>query len=353
MIQLNELPNSDFFTQKGRCCICGKCFSFNDLCRITVSSKHGTHDIFSVSSIEYFHREYYNNSQNQGKARRIPSVYVDIKKRFPKKYRINAEYSTLCKEYIIKSIPFRKRGKFYCSKCAKERIDNIISLVDSFCQYCDSKHIGINDLSTLDTNDIIKETSGNYVQHVKTPYEAQLDAGKKAEDEVEFELRWLPSNCVTIKRDCLSDYQSECILIANRDFLDGIPQEIDHIVVSPSAVFVIETKNLSGHLTIDAEGNWKREKDGSVEGVRSPISQLNKHVKLLKSILGDIPFVKIVCIANSKTTIVNSANTDCHVVKYDLLSDYIESKTSELPQLIEVNEVVSKIQRHKIRLKSK
>lgn len=94
--------------------------------------------------------------------------------------------------------------------------------------------------------------------------------------------------------------------------------QFDFIVITGQHIYCIETKNLIGDIEIDNEGNFYRlfkNKYGKVvkkEGMYNPITQNERHIKLLKKILIDngiiktYPIKSLVVIANEKTVIDKS-----------------------------------------------
>ncbi len=60
---------------------------------------------------------------------------------------------------------------------------------------------------------------------------------------------------------------------------------IDHVVIGPTGVFILETKSYAGKVTCDEKGNWRRSKKGRRGEVIDPsrsISQLNSYSYTLK-----------------------------------------------------------------------
>lgn len=159
----------------------------------------------------------------------------------------------------------------------------------------------------LKRNSILKRTEREQVKK----------AGIAGEQDVEYALKWLPEEYYTVERN------EEGIVLKYADLIDE-QQEIDHIVLSPKGVFLIETKNLSGSITIDAQGNWIRKKtDGTVVGERNPIQQISRHHRLLEHILGIKDIFDVICLANIGSIIQGSENSPVQIVKVDMLAYYI------------------------------
>lgn len=78
----------------------------------------------------------------------------------------------------------------------------------------------------------------------------------------------------------------------------GKTSQIDHIVVSPQGIFVIETKNYKGLLSAGGKGNyWKQSLGRRSFTFYSPVKQNNGHISSLKFMLKNksYPYHNIVC----------------------------------------------------------
>lgn len=91
---------------------------------------------------------------------------------------------------------------------------------------------------------------------------------------------------------------------------NGRSTEIDHIVVNPRGVFVIETKNRAGDIFgDDLQEEWKQVlgKGDIVNTFRNPVKQNDAHVAKIKTILGDgIPVFSLVVFVKDNTQNINS-----------------------------------------------
>ena len=77
------------------------------------------------------------------------------------------------------------------------------------------------------------------------------NAGQKGEDAVEYVLKWLrPYGYMPVEKTCLTKYGTISILLQNKSFINEA-QEYDHIIVGKNGVFLIETKNYSGEITVE------------------------------------------------------------------------------------------------------
>lgn len=65
--------------------------------------------------------------------------------------------------------------------------------------------------------------------------------------------------------------------------------DIDHIVITPAAIFVIESKNMNGRITGGLMGNWTQERlnDGKKEYIKigNPAAQVNQYTKVVRDYL--------------------------------------------------------------------
>lgn len=144
--------------------------------------------------------------------------------------------------------------------------------------------------------------------------------GDIGEHKVNIQLDQFPKDCRHI-----SD-----ILLPNLRSKTGYAQ-IDHILITPHAIFVIETKNYEGSIRGKRNDlNWRV---NAKFNMYNPIKQNDTHIRTLKGVLPEfrnIPFVSIVSFTmRCKLNIdedVRRIESDVLVV-YDVkLTDYIERK---------------------------
>lgn len=174
--------------------------------------------------------------------------------------------------------------------------------------------------------------------------------GERGEKEVNYSLKWLPSCYQKIEPYFIEKYQDNRIILMNKNYINE-SQEYDHIVVGPQGVFVIETKNYKGKLIIDDDGNWIRDKEnGEQEGERNPLEQIRRHEKLLRSIVGNIDVISIICLSHPKVIIEGAKNCPVKIIKSDLLCEYIENyKGDKKYNDDEIKEITYKIQQYQIK----
>ena len=206
-------------------------------------------------------------------------------------------------------------------------------LISNQLNILNKKASGKKHISESDLNNALMYFYDSYsIEEAKEKQRARDYLGNKkngliGENEVNYALKWLDKGYTKIAR---KDPEKP-ITLYNPDFIDEA-QEYDHIIVGKQGVFNIETKNYSGKLIVDANGNWIRiKKDGTQEGERNPIQQLRRHEKLLRSIIGsDVPIINIICMAHPKMIIEGVEHCSIPLVKSDLLVEFIETYKSDV-----------------------
>lgn len=172
-----------------------------------------------------------------------------------------------------------------------------------------------------------------------------LQASKQAEMSIEYALKWLPKEYQSIEK-------TEGGIVLKCPEVSDEKQEIDHIVLSEQGVFLIETKNYSGTIKIDEQGNWVRTKaDGKIVGECNPVQQVERHHLLLEHILGITDIYDIICIANDKSIIEGAENSPIPVLKGDMLVHYMkdfENKSGKVYDSKDIEEWKNKINQCRI-----
>lgn len=221
-------------------------------------------------------------------------------------------------------------------------------LISNQLNILNKKASGKKHISESDLNNALMYFYDSYsIEEAKEKQRARDYLGNKkngliGENEVNYALKWLDKGYTKIAR---KDPEKP-ITLYNPDFIDEA-QEYDHIIVGKQGVFNIETKNYSGKLIVDVNGNWIRiKKDGTQEGERNPIQQLRRHEKLLRSIIGlDVPIINIICMAHPKMIIEGVENCSIPLVKSDLLVEFIETYKSDVSLSDdEISECIKKIE---------
>ncbi|MDD4194265.1 MAG: HRDC domain-containing protein [Acholeplasmataceae bacterium] len=155
-----------------------------------------------------------------------------------------------------------------------------------------------------------------------------MRSGLSGEKNVYFELKnsRLPIVCLHDIRLEYKNYEAQ----------------FDFIVIASEFILVLETKKLFGNITIDNEGNFTREYQINnrlfKEGMYSPITQNERHIRLLEEFLKDKKLIKycpihsLIVIANDKT-IVNKkyakADVKNVIIKHDQLIEKLNQFVSE------------------------
>jgi len=151
-----------------------------------------------------------------------------------------------------------------------------------------------------------------------------LKYGIDGEKNVYFELKnsFLPMICLHDIRLEYEDYVAQ----------------LDFVVISEKFTCILETKKLSGNISIDQDGNFLRHMKNRYgkeyqEGIYSPITQNNRHVDILKHVLlkelkiNNMPILSLVVMANPKTIIKKykcPADIEMMLIKYDQIKVTLE-----------------------------
>jgi hypothetical protein len=116
---------------------------------------------------------------------------------------------------------------------------------------------------------------------------------------------------------------------------------IDHIVVGPTGVFVIETKNVSGHYLCEGD-YWYRIKNGKVRKTRSISRQASHNAYSLRKFLrkyGCDQYVHCVVVFTNKKCKVDLINPSVPVVDVSNLPKFILRTNTRLPKR-KIHEIV-------------
>lgn len=280
----------------------------------------------------------------------------------------------------IRKFDFDTGVSLYKDYCAKEKQleelmgNHLVNMDDlMISQYAEFYRLGkiliSNQLNQINNNPAEKrqipqgdiDCAMKYFYETETPQEAYnlqeeveyLDNRKKGEigeKEVDYALKWLDKSYMVVPKMKSKKHGQQSIELINLDFIDEV-QEYDHIVIGKQGVFVIETKNYAGKLIVDTNGNWIRvQKDGTNEGERNPVQQVDRHTKLLKSFLKEgIPVIGLICIAHPQAIIEGGDNSPIPLLKSDLLTRFIESYPSGNRVLSddEMKECLLRIEEHR------
>ncbi|MFE8701684.1 NERD domain-containing protein [Cytobacillus sp. FJAT-54145] len=102
---------------------------------------------------------------------------------------------------------------------------------------------------------------------------------------------------------------------------DGKTSQIDHLIISPYGIFVIETKNYRGWIFGDEKNKyWTQVIYNRKEKFQNPIYQNYGHIKVLEALLGEkiSPYIFSVICFNSRATLKKINVNSNHIrVIYD------------------------------------
>lgn len=167
---------------------------------------------------------------------------------------------------------------------------------------------------------------------------AYLKYGLDGEQNVYYELKnsFLPMLCLHNIRLEYDDYVAQ----------------LDFVIVTNKFIMVLETKKLSGDIEINQDGDFIRLIKNSVgkvvrkEGIYSPASQNERHVKILRELLvkagiiKTFPIKSVVVVANPKTIVMKQKapkEIQNHIYKYDqligMIKKELDDKTNERDML--------------------
>ena len=109
------------------------------------------------------------------------------------------------------------------------------------------------------------------LQNVKA---ANTIAGQKQELDVAFYLR----------RE-FKDHPQIFIINDYKFSFNNETAQIDHLIVYPYGFILIESKSITGEVTVNELGEWSRSSNAKWSGMPSPIKQAELQEKLLKEFL--------------------------------------------------------------------
>ncbi|MBE5948650.1 MAG: NERD domain-containing protein [Lachnospiraceae bacterium] len=188
------------------------------------------------------------------------------------------------------------------------------------------RYSGIDNTFILGTNN--KNDASNY--------------GKMGESVVNYYLKWFCG-----KNHYVMINKGKPARLYNKDFINE-SQEIDHIIVGEKGIFLIETKNFKGRVSLAKSGVLLQEKKNS-ESMKIDIGfQIERHHSLIESIVGnDVPIIDILCFAHPECTIEDNKCEDFVTLPIaelrSFLSDY---QGNSVLSENEVKEYVSVLESH-------
>lgn len=127
----------------------------------------------------------------------------------------------------------------------------------------------------------------------------------------------------------LSSSLSDDYFLINDLYLHGGGGDIDHVVLAPGGVFVLETKNWSGHINCSGD-EWHRGGKRNFKG--SPSRQVKRNATKIKAILGNSSlrnlgiWVEGVVVITNKHAILHLNNPSVTVLKLPQIPEYIKTR---------------------------
>lgn len=126
--------------------------------------------------------------------------------------------------------------------------------------------------------------------------------------------------------------------------------QIDHLVISRRGIFVIETKNFKGDITVnESSGYWTQSFHTRSYKFYSPIKQNNGHISSLKYLLKNknYPYFNIVCFVGTATFYQKRTPKELSVGLLNTVR-LIKSKRKKVLSRSEVKHIVQKIEQDRM-----
>jgi len=125
---------------------------------------------------------------------------------------------------------------------------------------------------------------------------------------------------------------SDDYYLINDLYLQGSRGDIDHILLAPNGIFVLETKNWRGKITCNGD-KWHRSGKGEISS--SPSRQVKWNASRIKRIIDNSPtlrtldiWVEGIVILTNKHTTLNLNSPTVPILKLDHLLKYIKNHES-------------------------
>ena len=121
--------------------------------------------------------------------------------------------------------------------------------------------------------------------------------------------------------------------------------QIDHILVHPHGVFVIETKNYYGEIIANTgEGYWVKIINGKKEIIHNPLRQNRSHVRIVKKLLKNVDVISVVVFVKNNAPYIGDENV---INLKDLLLFINSYPYQKLLSKEEIKEICTKIRENK------
>jgi hypothetical protein len=126
---------------------------------------------------------------------------------------------------------------------------------------------------------------------------SKLSRGKKGENKVRKALEELPGYHHVLNDITFIDAKNE------------MSHQIDHILIHPNGIFVIETKTYFGDMEVTENGAWVKTVRHDSTRIHNPLHQNKSHAKVTRKVLGsDFDVIPVVVFANNNAPYVPDDN---------------------------------------------
>ena len=130
----------------------------------------------------------------------------------------------------------------------------------------------------------------------------------------------------------LSNKLSDDYILLNDLYLQGGGGDIDHVVLGPNGIFVLETKNWSGNITCNGD-LWQRSGKQNFKG--SPSRQVKRNASTIKNIIDSSPafrplgiYVEGIVVFTNNHAALHLNNPTVAIVKLSQLPNQIATNRS-------------------------
>lgn len=157
--------------------------------------------------------------------------------------------------------------------------------------------------------------------------------GAEGESEVDYYLRFLPEH----------HYILHNIKLVVKD----LSAQIDHLVISPKGIFLIETKNWNANIRVDNLSNWYIDTQDGEKGVYNPYDQSRRHAEIIKRLIASVSpnidsrkfaFFHIIALAKISAVLDSSSTSDEIILKADGIIRHIMDLSNELDDIFSISE---------------
>lgn len=152
---------------------------------------------------------------------------------------------------------------------------------------------------------------------------------------------------------CLMSLPEKEFIVMNNIYIpayDGMFTQIDHLIVAPCGIIVIETKNYSGKLSGSSRKKyWISNNNGDIHKVYNPIRQNSYHIRMLRENCAGIKDEKIysvICMAfgvkadiNTRIPIVSPLKLKKAILKVNIRTTNNEVKRGIIASMIKEIEI--------------